>query len=73
MNVGGLVAAAEKRGSNLNDLPKEDLIAAHPSLVGPEVASVLDPARAVERRRVLGGPSRERVIEAIAAARKRWQ
>jgi argininosuccinate lyase len=71
--VGGLVAAAEKRGTNLSDLPKEDLVAAHPSLGGPDVAAALDPARAVERRRVLGGPSRERVTEAIAAARKRWQ
>jgi argininosuccinate lyase len=71
--VGGLVAAAEERGSNLNELPKEDLVAAHPSLGAPDVASVLDPARAVERRRVLGAPSRERVVEAIAAARKRWQ
>jgi argininosuccinate lyase len=71
--VGRLVAAAEERGSNLDDLPKDDLVAAHPSLAGPEVAAVLDPARAVERRQVVGGASRERVTEAIAAARKRWQ
>jgi argininosuccinate lyase len=71
--VGGLVATAEQRGSNLSDLPKEVLVAAHSSLGGPDVAAALDPARAVERRRVLGGPSRERVSEAIAAARKRWQ
>lgn len=71
--VGRLVATAEQRGSNLSELPKDVLVAAHSSLGGPDVAAALDPARAVERRRVLGGPSRERVSEAVAAARKRWQ
>jgi argininosuccinate lyase len=70
--VGGLVAAAEERRTTLRELPKDVLLAAHSSLGAPEMAEVLDPARAVERRRVLGGPARERVLEAIADARRRW-
>lgn len=71
--VGALVAAAEDRRTTLRDLPREILVAAHPCLGEPDVADVLDPARAVERRKVLGGPARERVAEAIVAARARWK
>jgi argininosuccinate lyase len=70
--VGGLVAEAERRGVQLGELPKDVLAAAHPGLAGAGVAGVLDPALAVERRRVVGGPARERVVAAIAAARKHW-
>jgi hypothetical protein len=34
--------------------------------------TVLDPVAAVERRAVLGGPARVRVLEAIAEAKERW-
>jgi argininosuccinate lyase len=71
--VGALVAAAEQRGVQLGELPREVLVAAHPSLGKPEVAGALDPAAAVERRRVVGGPARVRVSEAIADARVRWK
>jgi argininosuccinate lyase len=70
--VGGLVAQAEARGVQLGELPREVLVAAHPSLGQPGVASALDPAAAVERRTVVGGPARVRVVEAIAEARRRW-
>jgi argininosuccinate lyase len=70
--VGGLVAAAEERGVQLGELPKDVLVAAHASLGSAEVASALDPAQAVERRKVVGGPARERVLEAIADAKKRF-
>jgi argininosuccinate lyase len=70
--VGALVAAAEARGVQLGELPRDVLVAAHPSLGAPEVASALDPAQAVERRKVLGGPARERVVEAIADAKRRF-
>ena len=70
--VGGLVAEAEKRGVQLGDLPKNVLVAAHPSLGTIGVLSALDPAAAVERRTVLGGPARVRVIEAISDARARF-
>ena len=71
--VGGLVAEAERRGVELGALPRDVLVAAHPSLGDTEVASALDPKQAVERRSVVGGPARGRVLEAIADARRRWQ
>ncbi len=71
--VGGLVALAEQRGVELGALDRATLVAAHPSLGDPEVAAALDPERAVERRRVVGGPAKDRVVEAIADARVRWQ
>ena len=70
--VGGLVREAEQRGVQLGGLPKDVLAAAHPTLGSGDVSAALDPAQAVERRKVLGGPSRERVKEAIDDARKRW-
>jgi len=33
---------------------------------------VLDPAKAVERRHIFGGPAKVRVVESIADARGRW-
>lgn len=70
--VGGLVRVAEERGVELAELPVEVLLAAHRSLTGSVVASVLDPRAAVERRALPGGPARQRVVEAIAEARARW-
>ncbi len=71
--VGGLVREAEARGVQLGGLPPDVLAAAHPSLVGEELAAALDPAAAVERRNLVGGPARVRVVEAIADARERWR
>jgi argininosuccinate lyase len=71
--VGGLVREAESRGVELGELPRELLVHAHPSLQGPELASVLDPAASVERRAVLGGPAKPRVLAAIADAKARWK
>jgi argininosuccinate lyase len=70
--VGGLVREAEQRGIELSALPEDVLVAAHPSLGGPEARAALDPVRAVERR-VAGGPARESVRRAIADARARWR
>ncbi len=70
--VGGLVRAAEERDVQLGELPAEVLLAAHPSLGGNEVAEVLDPEAAVERRKLVGGPAKARVLAEIAAARVRW-
>jgi argininosuccinate lyase len=70
--VGGLVADAERRGVELGELPRDVLIAAHPSLGDADVRSALDPKQAVERRSVKGGPAKVRVLEAIADARTRW-
>ena len=70
--VGGLVREAEIRGVQLGELPKEVLAGAHPALATPDVASALDPRAAVERRTVVGGPARVRVLEAIAVAERAW-
>jgi argininosuccinate lyase len=70
--VGGLVREAETRGTELEKLPADVFKSAHAALEGPELAQVLDPALAVERRSVIGGPARVRVVEAIAEARERW-
>ncbi len=71
--VGELVRQAEERGVQLGELPPEVLSAAHASLAGDAIASVLDPAQAVERRDLPGGPAKRRVAEAIAEARTRWR
>lgn len=70
--VGDLVREAEARGVGLDELPTEIMTRAHADLACPEVRQVLAVASAVERRRVHGGPARERVVEAIEEARKRW-
>jgi argininosuccinate lyase len=70
--VGALVREAESRGVQLSDLPPDVLRAAHASLSGSDLASALDPAAAVERRSLIGGPARATVERAIAHARTRW-
>jgi argininosuccinate lyase len=70
--VGGLVREAEQRGVQLGELPKDVLVAAHSALAASDVAEALDPRAAVERRTVLGGPARVRVLEAIAVAERAW-
>jgi argininosuccinate lyase len=71
--VGGLVREAETRGVQLGELPPDVLVRAHPSLSGDGLRSALDPAAAVERRSLVGGPARTTVERAIALARQRWQ
>jgi argininosuccinate lyase len=71
--VGGLVRQAEQQGVELSQLGEAELRGAHPALTGSEVAAVLDPASAVERRALLGGPARVRVLEAIEEAEQTWQ
>jgi argininosuccinate lyase len=70
--VGDLVRAAEARGVNLGELPEDVLASKHPALRGEEARRALDPVLCVERRLLLGGPAKERVVEAIAEARGRW-
>ncbi len=70
--VGGLVRAAEERDIQLGELPKDVLVAAHPALASDEVKSALDPEAAVERRKLVGGPAKARVLAEVADARKRW-
>jgi argininosuccinate lyase len=70
--VGSLVREAEARGVQIGGLPPDVLLAAHPSLTGPDLALALDPEAAVERRSLVGGPAKATVLSAIADARSRW-
>jgi argininosuccinate lyase len=62
--AGGLVRAASAADRELADLSLDELRAAHPRF-GPDVFDWLDPARAVDRRDVVGGPARNRVLSEI--------
>ncbi len=70
--VGGLVREAEGRGVDLAQLPESVFAAAHAALSGPERAAALDPAAAVERRSLVGGPAKATVLAAIEDAKSRW-
>ncbi len=70
--VGALVREAEERGVQLGQLPADVLKAAHGSLTGDGLRSALDPAAAVERRSLIGGPAKATVTQAIAQARRSW-
>jgi argininosuccinate lyase len=59
--AGHLVRIASERGVELAALALVDLRAAHPAF-DADVAGWLDPARAVDRRDVPGGPARARVL-----------
>jgi len=62
--AGHLVRVATDGGVELAALDLETLRAAHPAFEA-DVASWLDPARAVDRRDVIGGPARARVLAEI--------
>jgi len=62
--AGHLVRVATERGVELAALDLETLRAAHPAFQA-DVAPWLDPARAVDRRDVVGGPARARVLAEI--------
>jgi argininosuccinate lyase len=68
--AGHLVRVASERRVELRGLTIEEMRAVHPAF-GPDVMPWLDPARAVDRRDLAGGPARSRVlaeIERISAA-----
>jgi argininosuccinate lyase len=67
--VGALVRESDARRVELSALPVQVFAAAHPALTGPELERALDPEAAVERRSLIGGPAKARVLEAIARAR----
>jgi argininosuccinate lyase len=70
--VGALVREAEARGVQLGELPPDVLLAAHSTLHGDGLRAALDPAQAVERRSLVGGPAKSTVLKAIENARARW-
>ena len=63
--AGHLVRVADERGVELAALDLTTLRAAHPAF-DADVAGWLDPDRAVDRRDLVGGPARERVLSEIA-------
>ncbi|MBI2896821.1 MAG: argininosuccinate lyase [Deltaproteobacteria bacterium] len=68
--VGALVARAVAQGTDLTALGAPVFRQAHPAF-DDDVMSWLDPERAVERRDVLGGPARGRVLAALDEAEAR--
>lgn len=66
--AGGLVRAAVAAGRELGELSLDELRAADPRF-DADVATWLDPARAVDRRDVVGGPARGRILAEIARLR----
>ena len=63
--AGHLVRVADERGVELAALDLATLRAAHPAF-DADVAGWLDPDRAVDRRDLVGGPARERVLSEIS-------
>jgi argininosuccinate lyase len=70
--VGALVRRAEELGVQIDELPRAELRAVHPELTDERIAAVFNAEAAVERRQLLGGPAKARVLEAISEARTRW-
>jgi argininosuccinate lyase len=62
--AGHLVRIASERGAELRALSVDEMRAVHPAFA-PDVYDWLDPARAVDRRDLVGGPARTRVIAEI--------
>jgi len=62
--AGHLVRVASERGVELAALSLADLKSAHASFEA-DIASWLDPERAVDRRDLPGGPARTRVLAEI--------
>jgi argininosuccinate lyase len=70
--VGALVRVAENKGVQLSALTKDDLCSVYEGFASLDVSGALDPARAVERRQLVGGPARARVSAAISEAKAAW-
>jgi argininosuccinate lyase len=68
--VGSLVRESEQKGVQISDLDPEILAKAHPALQDQRSRLALSPELAVERRQLVGGPAKARVLEQIAAARR---
>jgi argininosuccinate lyase len=66
--VGRMVKDASVKGIPLSEIPDAQLTSYH-SMLDPTVRQCLDPETSVDRRSVVGGPARERVLEAI----ERWE
>lgn len=72
-DVGQLVHRAEQLGIQLDELPVQEVCAVNSSLTKEQVVEAFSLEAAVERRKLVGGPARQRVLEAIDDAKTRWQ
>jgi argininosuccinate lyase len=69
--AGAIVRRASERGVDLARLGADEMReASGMTLIDDSIREVLDPARAIDRRNVIGGPAREQVVAAIEAAQK---
>jgi len=72
--AGAIVRRASERGVDLSQLSIEEMRAASGmQMIDDSIRAVLDPARAIDRRNVVGGPAREQVVAGIDAAQKMIQ
>ncbi len=69
--AGALVRVAVERGVELSELTLEDF-RAESETFGEDIYEWLDVATAVDRRDVIGGPARRRVVEEISRLRAMW-
>lgn len=69
--IGELVTALERDGRTLDDAGADEVAERLGHLDADEVAELLDPAKAVERRDTSLGPAREQVRAQLAALRER--
>jgi len=70
--AGAIVRRAVERGVDLAALSIDEMRdASGQALVDESLRAVLDAARAVDRRDIVGGPARGRVVAAIEAAEQR--
>ncbi|MGZ3405679.1 MAG: hypothetical protein ACXVAN_04490, partial [Polyangia bacterium] len=70
---GALVRMASARGVELTALSLDDLRATAPDVQWDQsLFAVLDAGRAVDRRDVVGGPARARVLRAIEEAEREF-
>jgi argininosuccinate lyase len=67
--VGGLVRRCEERGVSLEEVPREDLAAAHPALAGVP-RELLTPEGSVANKKSPGSTSPESVEAQLAEARR---
>ncbi len=69
--AGRLVRRAIAAGKTLPELTLDELRLEHPSF-DASVFTAMEPETAIERRDVLGGPARVRVVAALEALEARW-
>jgi argininosuccinate lyase len=68
---GAIVRRASERGVDLAALTPAEMSEASGVAIDESIRQVLDPARAVDRRDVVGGPARQRIVAALEGVDQR--